>query len=294
MKQKSNQLAFFGTEKFSATVFERLLEARFQFEAVITKPDAKKGRGQKLTPPPIKTLALKHGIQVLQPENNQQLIEMTSKLQARAAVLVSYGKIIPQQVLDCFETGIINLHPSLLPKYRGPSPIESTILNGNNETGVSLIRLVKKMDAGPIYASKKLELNQSETASWLYQKLASLGSQLLIEKLPQILAGDLQPQAQDEDKASYCQLLLKESSVLRPDLFSATELERQIRAYQIFPRSRYVFNGHKCIILEAKISNEPGILAIKDKNNDYLNVVKLITPNGKTTSAESFVNGYLK
>ncbi len=293
MKQKSNQLVFFGTEKFSATVLEKLIKAGFLFEAVITKPDSRKGRGHKMTAPLVKTIALKHQIKVLQPENKQQLIDVTKSLKSNAAVLVSYGKIIPQPVLDHFDIGIINLHPSLLPKYRGPSPIETAIANGDQTTGVSLIKLVAAMDAGPIYAQAKYSLDK-QTASQVYQDLAILGANLMIESLPKILSGDLLATEQNSQQATYCKLLTKEQGYLKPEFFTAVELECQIRAYQIFPRSRYQFENHNCIILEATTNTKPSELAIKAKDGKYLNILKLISPNGKIVDSKSFVNGYLK
>ena len=186
MIQKSNQLVFFGTEDYSATVLDNLLSAGVAIEAVITKPDLKKGRGQKLQAPAVKTIAENYDITVYQPENLDQMRTAIAQTSRFGAILVSFGKIIPQDIIDSFKLGIINLHPSLLPKYRGPSPIESAIYNGEQLTGVSIMTLSAKMDAGAIYAQALIEIAPTTTATELYQQTASIGSKLLIQILPQI------------------------------------------------------------------------------------------------------------
>ena len=143
-----NSIVFFGTEDFSLVALEALVEAGFPVEVVVTKPDMPKGRGHVLTEPLVKTFAKKHGIQVWQPAKLNDINDDIAKLNNPIGVLVSFGKIIPQKTLDLFTPGIINVHPSLLPKYRGPSPIEAAILMGDQETGVSIMRLSAQMDAG--------------------------------------------------------------------------------------------------------------------------------------------------
>lgn len=289
MNKTSNQLVFFGTEDFSAQILHQLILADFQIEAVITKPDVKAGRGRKLKSPAVKILANEHQIPVFQVQNKQEIataIDQTSKF---ASVLASFGKIISLTAIDAFEFGIINVHPSLLPLYRGPSPIESAILNGDKQTGVSIMALAKAMDAGPIYAQRKINLNQTETASDLYHKLAQVGGELLIETLPKIFQ-HLKPTPQDGKQATYCQLLKKDQAWLDPTK-TAVELERQIRAFELFPRSRYQFKNQTCIVLDTEVSDQPDLLSIQTADQ-YLNVKRLIAPSGKTMSDQAFNNGY--
>lgn len=163
MTPKSHKIIFFGTEDNSLATLQRLVEHGFSVAAVITKPDAARGRGQKITEPPVKTYAKQHEIPVWQPDKLREIIDNIKNLQPIAGVLVSYGKIIPQSVIDLFEPGIINIHPSLLPRWRGPSPIEAAISHRDEKTGVTIMKLDARMDGGPIYAQEKIQLDQTET-----------------------------------------------------------------------------------------------------------------------------------
>jgi methionyl-tRNA formyltransferase len=293
MTQKSNQLVFFGTEDYSATVLDNLLSAGIAIEAVITKPDLKKGRGQKLQAPAVKTIAENYNVTVYQPENLTQMRDAITQTSRFGAILVSFGKIIPQDIIDSFELGIINLHPSLLPKYRGPSPIESAIYNGDNLTGVSIMTLNDKMDAGAIYAQAPVEITPATTASQLYQQTAQLGSKLLIQILPQIIAGKLSPEPQDDTQATYCSLLTKAQGWLNPEKSSADQLVNQIRAYNVFPKSRLEIYDQICIITNASADNQPtSPLNFECVDGQFLNIHQLIAPSGKTMTATAFINGY--
>lgn len=293
MTQKSNQLVFFGTEDYSATVLDNLLGAGIAIEAVITKPDLKKGRGQKLQAPAVKTIAENYNVTVYQPENLTQMRDAIAQTSRFGAILVSFGKIIPQDIIDSFELGIINLHPSLLPKYRGPSPIESAIYNGEQLTGVSIMTLNDKMDAGAIYAQAPVEITPATTASQLYQQTAQLGSKLLIQILPQIIAGKLSPEPQDDTQATYCSLLTKAQGWLNPEKSSADQLVNQIRAYNVFPKSRLEIYDQICIIIDASADSQPtSPLNFECVDGQFLNIHQLIAPSGKTMTATAFINGY--
>ena len=168
MPAKSPKIAFFGTEDYSLDVLRALVDNNFSIACVITKPDSKRGRGHKLVEPPVKAFAKEHHIPVLQPQKVNEIAGYIKDLQPITGVLVAYGKIIPQSIIDLFYPGIINVHPSLLPKYRGPSPIESAIINRDNETGVSIMKLDAQMDAGPIYTQIHKKLSGAETKPQLY------------------------------------------------------------------------------------------------------------------------------
>lgn len=251
MKNKS--LVFFGTENFSAILLLRLIAAGYDIKAAVTKPDAMSGRSAKLVAPRVKQIAFEHNIPVLQPKNLNDAVQAIAALGCDHAVLVAYGKIIPDSILALFAGGIINVHPSLLPKYRGPSPIEVAILNGDDQTGVSLIKLVSKMDAGPIYTQTKYELGGHEVRYSLYEALTEVGAKLLSEHLPAILTGSLQPASQDDTQATYCQLIKKQDGRLnwnKPGI----QLEREIRAYQGWPASQTVLFNQDITVLEARVS----------------------------------------
>lgn len=293
MNSTSTKIIFFGTEDFSLTALSGLIEADYSIAAVITKPDSKKGRGQKLTPSKVKVLATQHNIPVWQPEKLKDIADDIKALTPVVGILVSFGKIIPQSIIDLFTPGIINLHPSLLPKYRGPSPIESAILNGDSQTGISVMQLSAKMDAGPVYVAKSHPLNGAETRPQLYQTLATNGTNLLLETLPNILAGDLQPIEQNEQQASYCQLLQKEDGFFKPEQISASQAERQVRAYLGYPKTKYTIFNQPIIITKAHVSTQPKTpLDIACQDGAFLSIDELIASSGRIMSGEAFLRGY--
>lgn len=295
MTNTSNKIIFFGTENFSLVALTGLIEAGYDIAAVVTKPDSKQGRGHQLSAPVVKVLAEKHNIPVWQPEKLKDITDDIKALQPTAGVLVSYGKIIPQSTINLFTSGIINVHPSLLPKYRGPSPIESAILNGDHRTGVTIMQLSAAMDAGPIYTAKEYPLTGTESQLSLYHTLATIGTDLLLETLPRILADDLQPTPQDDSQASYCQLLTKADGQLNPQELTAAEAERRVRAYLRFPRVRLNVGEKDIIVTKAHVVQEKETdLDIECKDEKYLSIDELIGPSGKTMMGEAFLKGYSK
>ena len=294
MPSVSQPILFFGTEDFSAVALEGLITAGFAVKAVVTKPDSKKGRGQHMQSPLVKTIAEQNGIPVLQPTNLLDIEPLVTSLHPIAGVLVSYGRIIPQRIIDLFTPGIINLHPSLLPKYRGPSPIESAILNGDKTTGISIMQLSARMDAGPVYHQVEVHLQGDETKPALYASLAELGTSELVAALPRILDGSLQPVSQDETKAVYCSLLSKDTSRLDPTTMSAKQVERSIRAHLGFPRSRLRIFNQDVIVTKAHVatSDETGLRIAC--THEQLIIEELIAPSGKLMSGAAFKAGYNK
>ncbi|MDR0397896.1 MAG: methionyl-tRNA formyltransferase [Candidatus Nomurabacteria bacterium] len=289
----SNKIVYFGTDKLSVRPLERLLEAGFSIEMIITKPDAPSGRGHKLVAPEVKVIGEKHGIKVLQPSKLSEMVELIKNLDNPIGVLVSYGKIVPQSIIDIFPQGIINLHPSLLPKYRGPSPVETAILNGDKTTGVSLMKLSAEMDAGPVFAQQEVQLTDDVTKAELYNQLAELGSDMLIDHLPQIVSGSLQTTPQDDSKATYCQKFNKAMSKLNVVKNTTDELLRQIRAFAGFPKSKLTLLGLECTITHAHAATEPSTeLDQKCSDDKYLIIDRLIPPGGKEMTAQSFLNGH--
>lgn len=293
MTATSEKIIFFGTETDSRSSLQALIDSSYNIVAVVTKPDFRKGRGLRLSKPPVKTLAKEHGIPVWQPSRLRDITDDIAALQPVAGVLVAYGKIIPQSIIDLFTPGIINLHPSLLPLYRGPSPIEAAILNRDQLTGVSIMQLEAGMDSGPVYLQESIELTGSETKADLYQRLFNLGNQLLVDNLADIITGKLQPSPQDHSQASYCPLLTKDMSWIDPEQQNASEALAHIRAFEGFPRSRYSLYGHDIIITQAHIS-EPSNkdLAISCHDDKHLIIDELIAPSGKAMSGEAFLRGY--
>lgn len=290
---RSSKLVFFGTEDFSIPTLRRLIAGGWNIVVAITKPDSRAGRGRKLQEPPVKVMAKTAGLKLFQPEKLADIHSELSALQPDFGILASYGKIIPQAILDIFPGGIINIHPSLLPKYRGPSPIETAILNGDKTTGISLMRLTAGMDEGPVYAQAKVVIPPSAEASFSAY-LAEAGADFLISKLPAIVDGTLKPTPQDDSRATYTKLLKKEDGVLgwhRP----AIELERQVRAFSRWPKSRTNISGHDVIVTRARVvgGEKEGALVIKCRPG-YLEIIELIGPSGRRMSGADFLHGYSK
>jgi methionyl-tRNA formyltransferase len=293
MTTTSAKIVFFGTEDFSLVALQGLIREGYPVAAVVTKPDSKKGRGQKLVPPSVKTLALTHNIPVWQPQKLRDISDDIRALGPTAGILVSYGKIIPQSIIDLFTPGIINVHPSLLPKYRGPSPIESAIQNGDSETGASIMQLSAAMDAGPVYKQVHHPLTETETQPDLYRTLAQKGTDLLLQILPQILDSSWQPSPQNDSEATYCQLLTKEDAWLDLSKITATNAERLIRAHLSFPKSKLRVGDHTIIVTKAHISTTKKTpLDFICQDGAFLSIDELIAPSGRRMDAEAFLRGY--
>lgn len=294
---KKTPIIFFGTEDFSAVSLQKLIDEGFKIAGIITKPDSRKGRGQKFQAPKVKQTGEKFNIPVLQPQKMSEITDFVKKFEKPVGVLVSFGRIIPQEIIDLFTPAIVNVHPSLLPKYRGSSPIESAILNGDEKTGVSLMKLSKEMDAGDVYSQEEIELSKTETASDLYKTCGEIGAEMLVQDLPKIISSEIKGLKQDDSQAEYCQLLKKSDALLSQDEQTAEQAEQQIRAFEIFPKSKIKLGEHLIIVKSAKVvsSNpENSPLTLKFAEGTFLKLERLITPNGKETTAESFGNGYLK
>lgn len=250
-------LIFFGTGNFSAASLQALIDQGWPIAAVVTQPDKPAGRGRASQPPIIKQLAGQQAIPVLQPATKTDILPALRPFTARAGVVVAYGKILPPEVIAACSDGLINVHASLLPKYRGPSPIEAAILNDNSKTGVTLMQITSQMDAGPIFASAPVQLSGRETRPQLYRALARLGAQTLVLRLEEILSGKLPPQAQDENQATYCQLITKQDGEIdwaKP----AQQLEREVRAYLGWPGSYTNWKETTITVTAASVSPAAG------------------------------------
>jgi len=301
----SNRILFFGNERLgtgvttTAPTLQALLAAGYDVAAVIVAQNDL-GRSRRQRELEITQVAALHHIPLLSPAKLSEARDELQAFGAQAAVLVAYGKIVPQSIIDLFPSGIINIHPSLLPKHRGPTPIESIILDGDKETGVSLMRLSAKMDAGPVYAQETVLLSGTETKPALAEQLLNVGKDMLIAYLPQILDGSLEPTGQANDEATYDKLLQRADSELD---FSkpAEQLEREIRAYAGWPRSRAMVGTTEVIITQAHTANEHGVAGTLrlDGNemamycdNGLLVIDRLIPSGKKEMSATAFLAGY--
>ena len=289
----SQSIVFFGTEDFSLHSLRALVDNSFNVALVVTKPDTPRGRRRILTSPAVKIFAQQQNIPVLQPTRLKDIISDIKKINNPAGVLVSYGKIIPQDIINLFSPGIINVHPSLLPRYRGPSPIESAIANRDAATGVTLMKLAKKMDAGPIYYQAPYALDQTETRLELYDILGQLGAQILAAQLPAIIDGSLKPTPQDDSKATYCKLLGREDTKLNLSSLTPGEAEAKIRAHLGFPRSRVDVGKYNIVVTKAHgVMTRQSPIDLPCANGAFLSIDELIAPSGKTMTAAEFLRGY--
>lgn len=301
----SQKILFFGNERLatgvttSAPTFRALIDNGYEIAALIIA-QAELGMSRNARELEIGAVADEHNIPIVVIDDLAESVEQLSSYGAEIGVLIAYGKLIPQSVIDVFPKGIVNIHPSLLPKHRGSIPIESVILNGESQTGVSLMQLAIEMDAGPIFAQSQISLSGTETKHDLADKLSQLGSEMIVDSLPKILSGELAPKSQDESQATEDARISKESSVLdfsRP----AVELERQVRAYAGWPRSRTSLFSKRVIVTEASAvegRGEAGKLYREAKNIGFyttegiLLINKLIPEGKKEMTAESFLAGY--
>lgn len=237
MSNKKYNLIFFGTAAFGLPILQKLVKLPYlELKAVITQPDKPVGRKQILTPPPVKTLAKKFNIPVLQPDNirTEEFEEKIRQINPKLVILVAYGKIIPKNVLEIPKFGWLNIHASLLPKFRGASPIQSAILSGEKETGVTLMKIDEHTDTGPIITQEKIEIAPDETSQTLHDKLSRLGAELLAKTLPFYLDGKIKPKPQNNSQATYTKIIKKEDGKIDWQK-SAEEIERQIRAFMPWP-----------------------------------------------------------
>lgn len=281
-----SRLIFFGTAGFSVPALEALLKAGFNIIAVITKPDKPGGRGQKIIVPTVKTIAEKHGLKVFQPLKFKDINEELAGLKPDAGVVVAFGKIIPQSAIDLFPKGLINTHASLLPKYRGPAPIEAAILNGDRGTGITLMQIDAGMDTGPVYVSEKLDINNQNR--WeMYEKLSRMGAEMLVKFLPSILSGKLQPKPQDDSKASVVSMISKAEAEIDWNKPSK-EIERKIRAHLGWPGSKTKLGGVEVTITAAHVG-EPGP---KDLAKNGLVIDKLKPAGKKEMTGQAFLAGH--
>ncbi|WP_144392459.1 methionyl-tRNA formyltransferase [Pleionea sediminis] len=296
------RIVFAGTPDFAATCFQHLLDAGYNIVATYTQPDRPAGRGKKLQPSPVKKLAQTHGISVEQPLNfkNPQDIQRLNDYQPDLMIVVAYGLLLPQAVLDIPKLGCINIHASLLPKWRGAAPIQRAIEAGDSETGVGIMQMEAGLDTGPLWAEARCEITENETGSSLHDKLATLGGKTLIQTLPTILSEKGEPTPQS-DGAIYAHKLNKSEALLDWSQ-SAKNLERKVRAFNSWPVAFFKIDNQPYRVWEAcsseALTNEkPGTILSADKNGITIAcgegclTVKSVQPPGKRAmSAADLLN----
>lgn len=301
-KDKKFNIVFIGTPDFGLPAFKNLIaHPDFAVKGVITQPDKKVGRKQILMPTPIKKEALLHDILVLQPDRLKNFEFPFSGLDF--IIVIAYGQIIPKNILDLPKYGCINVHGSLLPKYRGAACISEAIKNGDAETGVTIMKMDEHLDTGPILTQAKIKIENTDTTGTLYEKISNLGAEILIPTLIKYAEGKIEPIKQDDSKSSYVGLIKKNDGEIDWTK-SALEIERFIRAMDPWPGAFTFVKGKNIKISKAKIeknnskSHKVGEFFILNNElavqcgNDVL-IIKKIQPEGKNImDGHSFINGY--
>lgn len=295
----SPRVVFFGNErlvsglaKSHTPILRGLIEHGYDVAGlVVNHTDARSRSARSLE---VAELAMEHNIPVLSPARTIDILDDLIAMDADCAILAAYGRIIPQRVLDVFSSiGIINIHPSLLPRHRGSTPIESTILQGDTQAGVSIMQLTAGMDEGPVYAQRSIRIHGNESKFELHDLLASAAAELLFELLPGILDGSIKPKPQQEDGVSYTTMISKQDGVLDPSTDTASQLERKVRAYQGYPKPKITIRDSVVTVTAASVlenSAESGIV-VSCYGSTYLRIDQLIAPNGKSMSGEAYLRG---
>ena len=256
MKPSEVRTVFMGSPEFALPALRALAGAGYDLRLVVTQPDRRAGRGGRVRAPAAKVEAERLGIPVFQPRSlrDPEAVAEIAAVEPDLIVVAAYGRILPPDLLDLPRHPVVNVHPSLLPRWRGPSPVAAAILTGDRETGVSIMQLVPEMDAGPVLAARSFPIAPTDTTASLEARLAEEGAELLVEALPAWLDGELQAVPQDESLVTVCPLLEKDDGHLGAGM-TAREAERAVRAYDPWPGAFVTWNGDRLGIWRAHVGD---------------------------------------
>ncbi|MBF6599467.1 MAG: methionyl-tRNA formyltransferase [Dehalococcoidia bacterium] len=308
------RIVFLGSPQFALPTLRRLVESEHEVVAVFTQPDRPVGRGRKTSPPPVKTLALERGIDVRQPRSisKSEVVAELRRLAPDLAVIAAYGQILKQPVLDVPPLGVLNVHASLLPRWRGAAPVPAAILAGDAETGATIMQVRLALDAGPLLASARLPIAPADTTGTLTERIAQAGADLLIDVLPRYAAGRLTPVEQDEALATYAPRIEKADARLDWARDDAATVARKVRAYNPWPVACSTIDGEplrilECIPITHPFDDEPGtIFAFGGVGEPPLfgagfgvvaregqvAVIAVQAPGGRAMMAAAYLNGH--
>ncbi len=277
------KIIFFGTPEFSVPFLEHLIDdPEMEVVAVVCQSDKPVGRKQELSAPAVKRTAMAREIPVFQFETlrDPSVVETLKTFNADAFVLVVYGNILPQAVLDIAPLGIVNVHPSLLPKYRGPSPMKTAILKGETQTGISIMLLDAGMDTGPVLTQQIIAIDSRETNTTLENKVMAIGPDLLVQTLKAYARGDIKPTPQDDTLASVTNILNREDGRIDWKR-TPVEIDRQVRAMEPWPGTWTTWKGQRLKILETAVIDD-----------GRLDIIRVQVEGKQSQSMQAFVNGH--
>ncbi len=298
------KIVFMGTPDFAAGALKSLIEAGHEITAVVTQPDKAKGRSQKLLPPPVKVVALEHGIPVLQPVRikRPEEVEKLKQYPADIYVVAAFGQILSQEILDIPEFGCLNIHASLLPKYRGASPIQHVIIDGEEKTGITIMQMDAGLDTGDMLYQKEIVISPKDTYASLHDKLMVLGGEAIVEALPLLEQGKLVPRKQEDALSCYAHLIDKTMGEL--DFTKSAEiLDRLIRGLNPWPSAYTTYHGKQLKVWEAEPvkspkAGKPGEILAVEKDavlvaagSGALRITSLQLSGKKRMSAHDFLLG---
>lgn len=301
-----SRIAFFGTPAFAVPALSRLLDSRHHIAGVITQPDKPRGRGQRVSDAPVKALAVDRGLTVLQPErlSREQFEEPFAALKADLGVVAAYGKILPEWLLNAPPLGMVNIHASLLPKYRGAAPVPRAVLAGDTETGVTIMRVVKALDAGPMLASVVRRIGPDETSDVVERDLAALGADLLLTVVDELPTGRVVETPQNDAEATYAPRLTKEEGLIdwrRP----ARELHNHVRGMRPWPSAYTFLNGKRIVVHQARVSDVHAmsakagtcvaagpVISVACGDGGVLDVIQVQPEGRRVMTARDFVAGH--
>lgn len=304
MNNNSLRVVFFGTPNVSVLTLNELIR-QFRVIAAVTQPDKPVGKEKKIEATPVKRIAQDSGIAVFQPQNVSDIYEKLSSLSPDMGVLFAYKKIIPKKIIDIFPLGILNIHPSLLPKYRGPSPVQAAILSGETTTGVSIIKIDEELDHGPIIGQKEVKIDYGENANDLLQRLSIIGTQLLIDLIPKYIAKNIVPKEQNHQDATITQPISRENGIVDWKK-NAKQIYSQFRAYYPWPGIYTHFDKKRLKIIDLNVlefvientyapgaifSNSNGDLCVQCEKSAVI-LLKVQVEGKKMTSGKDFLSGH--
>ena len=299
------RIAFMGTPDFSVACLKALVESKHEIVGVFCQPDKPVGRKQIMTPPDVKVEALKHDLKIFQPVSlrNGKGVEILEEIKPDLVVVVAYGKILPKEFLDYPKYGCINVHASILPKYRGASPIHFAVLNGDEITGVTVQQMDEGVDTGDILRTETISIGINDTTEYMYEVLAPLGAKAMLDTIDLIEKGQLEPVKQDEALATHVGLLSREISNIDWNS-SAFEIHNKIRGLYSWPGASTVLSGktlklHTSVLSDKKGNNIPGeVIEASDKlivacgDNCCIEITELQLEGKKRMLSSAFLNGY--